>query len=339
MFQFHGEVYSCKIYPSYCQNPIDGFFNARKGTWKIFVKYNSVDVTLQAFTDAKAAADLYTKGEQGEPGRNGKDGAPGAQGPTGPQGPVGKVDTKDLSLLKSQVKSLERRSVSQMHATFGLRSTLARQLHEKESKTCPVVTLSNRQDLEMAKKQFCLGYRHISLSHEYEIINVAFLFAGEDIGRGDEGAFVFKLKTRAVYDVSDDCPHALFGGNGISIQQDNFTSEVVFAAHLDSKSEYLANEVKACGNKRTRDGRSYIPQTKIKVAVFSDERKCCAGEKDSKKCTQCRLVPMDHEYTKQPLEYEVDVKGTSFSLSYGHRWEKLGNRRRRLLQNGSIEGC
>ena len=339
MFKFHGEVYSCKTYPSYCKNPIDGFFNARKGTWKIFVKYNSVDVTLQAFTDAKATADLYTKGEQGEPGRNGKDGAPGAQGPTGPQGPVGKVDTKDLSLLKSQVKSLERSSVSQMHATFGLRSTLARQLHEKESQTCPVVTLSNRQDLEMAKKQFCSGYHHISLSHKYEIINVAFLFAGEDIGRADEGAFVSRLKTRAVYDVSDDCPHALFGGNDISIQRDNFTSDIVFAVQLDSKSEYLANEVKACGNKQTRDGRSYIPQTKVKVAVFSDERKCCDGEKDSKKCTQCNLVPMNHEYTKQSLEYEVDVKGTSFSLSYGHRWGKLSNKRRSLLQNGAIEGC
>ena len=90
---------------------------------------------------------------------------------------------------------------------------------------------------------------------------------------------------------------------------------------LDSTSEdgYIRRELPQCQN------LPYLPSTDIQVKVFADTNTCCFGTKDADLCDHSCLASLKHHHTKEDLEYNVDVKGTLYSMNRGH------TSRRRLL--------
>ena len=140
-------------------------------------------------------------------------------------------------------------------------------------------------------------------------------------------------RPRGLLCVSGQCPNCLVEVNGspniraCTTKVEN-KMEWVGLVTLDSESAdgYIRREIPQC---RTLP---YLPHTSVNVKVFVDMDNCCEGTRDADKCDKSCLKPLNHFHTKQHLEYDIDVKGTTYSRS-GHI-----SRRRRLLKHRRM-GC
>ena len=128
------------------------------------------------------------------------------------------------------------------------------------------------------------------------------------------------LSKAARFRVKDKCTSPMFTAGDISLQKVN--GEWVGLVLLDSTSEdgYIRRELPQCKS------LSYLPSTDIEVKVFADTNNCCEETKDANLCDNSCLTALKHHHTKEDLEYEVDVKGTLYSMNRGHTY------RRRLLR-------
>merc|ERR1711988_566009 len=224
--------------------------------------------------------------------------------------------------------------------------------------TCPRVTGANPSELDKYKEMFCPPYQHLDLAQD-DVINVAMVYVQDDI-HPDNKALVAEFKRNARYIVDDGCASPLFTANDISLQEIDVTRsksksrEWVALVQLDSTSKdgYLQNELAHCN---TLD---YVPQTRVsvKVEVPTPTKKyceyqvcvakaakaanaanevgdCIKWEKRRRHCDWTYpYLPARHYHTKRPLEYTVDMTGSTYEYNPGHV------SRRRLLWR-SQSGC
>ena len=175
------------------------------------------------------------------------------------------------------------------------------------------------------KKVFCTGYDH------FDVVNDKFaIYAIVHIDENQiSAATVENLKDFGRYEITDDCPSKMFSAKDISIQ--DIDGNYAFVVQLDKTSPdgYLRKEVPMCGVGKDEKGVSYIPRTRISVKLYEDKLKCCEETKDVQVCKSynCELVDVSHDHTGKQLEYIYEVKGTTYTTSYGHET----GRRRRLL--------
>ncbi len=140
-------------------------------------------------------------------------------------------------------------------------------------------------ELKKRKKLFCLGYNHLDLSNT-NIRNVAVHYLKNDIDYNNTE--MFRLSKQLRYQVIDaSCPAPLFTANDISIQQvamDTLGKEKEWVAvvnlNTEDKNGYLQSELPHC------EARDYLIGAKVTVKVFEDNKGCCPGLKDFKKCEQ-----------------------------------------------------
>ena len=188
----------------------------------------------------------------------------------------------------------------------------------KSDGTCPAqLRGDDEKSLEAWKKEFCKGYRHVDLVDK-NVENIAMIDVSKDIGLADD--LMHDLSKAARFRVKDKCTSPMFSAGDISLQKVN--GEWVGLVLLDSTSEdgYIRRELPQCKS------LPYLPSTDIKVKVFADTGNCCEETKNANLCDNSCLAALKHHHTKEDLEYEVDVKGTLYSMNRGH------THRRRLLQ-------
>ncbi len=213
-------------------------------------------------------------------------------------------------------------------------------------------------NLKQKKTAFCHGYNHLDLS-DTNIKNVAVHYLKNDISYNDEQ--MFRLSEQLRYQVTDtSCPAPLFTANDISIQQVAMDAlgkekEWVAVVNLNTKDDngYLQSELPHC------EARDYLIGAKVTIEVFEDNRGCCPGLKDFKKCEQlvvrdtCKsfdskgqceeyntrqkcgdnLPKIVHDKYHKHYSKNVVLTGTQYTVTSSH-----ASRRRRLLQYGR-GGC
>ena len=279
--------------------------------------------------------DKGLKGQQGEQGLKGEDGKQGKKGEDGHNGKNGISSEPKKPSVKIQ-KALESRS---KQVTSSVKDTKVGQLMKSKTRTyndgrstCPRVTGANPSELDKYKEMFCPVYRRLDLAQD-DVVNVAMVYVQDDI-HPDNKDIVAEFKRNARYIVDDGCASPLFAAKDISLQDiavdGKKNKEWVALVQLDSTSKdgYLQNELAHC---KTLD---YVPQTRVSVEVklrTPTQIPCRWNHKLNCGWTYPYL-PAKHYHTKRPLEYTVDMTGTTYEYNTGHR------RRRRLLAR-SRQGC
>merc|ERR1711981_283004 len=127
---------------------------------------------------------------------------------------------------------------------------------------------------------------HLDLSGDTNIRNVAVHYLKNDIRYNDKE--MLRLSKQLRYWVTDDsCPSPLFEAKDISIQRvamDALGTKKEWVAvvnlNTEDKNGYLQSELPHC------EARDYLIGAKVTVEVFEDNKGCCPGLKDFKKCEQ-----------------------------------------------------
>ena len=298
---------------------------------------------------------MIYEGEDGKQGLQGNKGAAGHDGKNGTSSELKKPSVKMQKALESRSKQV---TSSTKDTKVGQLMKSKTRTYNDGTSTCPRVTGANPSELDKYKEMFCPVYRHIDLAQD-DVVNVAMVYVQDDI-HPDNKAIVAEFKRNARYIVDDGCASPLFTANDISLQEINVNGkknkEWVALVQLDSTSKdgYLQNELAHC---KTLD---YVPQTRVSVevklrtptkkyceyreCVKRDDRRrrrrlqtnlkdCIKWETKTKHCGWTYpYLPATHYHTKRPLEYTVDMTGSTYEYNTGHA------RRRRLLW-GSKRGC
>ena len=257
------------------------------------------------------------------------------------------------SFLETMERSLRKRSQAARVGKNKMQSVMQMKPKATAQATCTGGSKWVTSKLKEKKKLFCRGYNHLDLS-DTNIRNVAVHYLKQDINITDTE--MLRLSKQLRYRVTDDsCPSPLFEAKDISIQQVAMdalgsTKEWVAVVNLNTQDEngYLQSELPHC------EARDYLIGAKVTVEVFEDNKGCCPGLKDFKKCEQlvvrdsCKSFDSEgqcEEYSKRQkcgdnlpklvqdkrhkhYSKNVVLTGTQYTVKSSHV-----SRRRRMLQN------
>eukprot|EP00944_MAST-04C_sp_MAST-4C-sp1_P006229 g6229.t1 len=219
--------------------------------------------------------------------------------------------TPQSSFLETMERSLRKRSETARVGKNNIQQMMQMKPKATAQATCTGGSKWVSSALKQEKKLFCRGYNHLDLSGDTNIRNVAVYYLKNDITYNNTE--MLRLSKQLRYQVTDDsCPSPLFEAKDISIQQVAMdalgsTKEWVAVVNLNTQDEngYLQSELQDC------EARDYLIGAKVTIEVFEDNRGCCPGLKDFKKCKQ--LVVRDSckkpfDSKKQCEEYNTRQK-------------------------------
>jgi hypothetical protein len=285
-------------------------------TWKFEkakVDVPNVDVSAtknlnEQFEENKRKTDneiRILKSQIGERGELGKD----ATGASNAQFEEYKRKTdNEIRILKSQI-------------AMNKRANKAMSTSNKVNCLKPL-KMNSAEELDETKKHHCREYG-VDL-HDDDIMNVAVVYIGKDIGRDEE--FKNALKNTVKFNVKDygmtsigsdekNCAPEMFDAKDISLQEienngifPSGKSDWALVINLDFKSKagFLQSQFMHC-NRHT-----FIPRAEMHVEIYDDLHSCCTNSKDANECQDCSLEMLDHHYTEKPLAFKLKVTGNVF---------------------------
>lgn len=240
------------------------------------------------------------------------------------------------NIERDSVSGSNSEEMNQMQFGAVLNAKRASKVGRKCSKKT-LITGDEEGKLTAYKNRYCKGIRYLNLVDE-ETKNIAMVYVEDDIQLEDE--YMEDLSKNIRYSVTEECTAPMFLPKDISLQKiqvgDDKKWVGLVALDTASKNGYLRGELPQCKE------LNYLPYTSVNTKVFVDTNNCCEGTKDRLSCKNSTcLEPLHHFHTKQELEYNVDVKGTTYGLDTYHKNGVVGGsiRRRRSLLQHRHSGC